>query len=62
MKLSDYLSENELTHSEFAESIARERSTVSKLIAGGVPDSKTMIRIIAVTDGQVQPNDFFEAQ
>lgn len=60
MKLSDYLTANSLTAAAFASKIGRHRSTVIRLIGGNVrPDRETVERILAATDGQVTPNDFF---
>jgi plasmid maintenance system antidote protein VapI len=60
MQLSEYLSINSLTATAFAQKIGRHKSTVTRMIKGNVrPDQETMQRILAVTDNQVTPNDFF---
>jgi len=47
---------------KFANLIDRNTSTVSRLCAEETqPDWPTMNRILLVTKGQVQPNDFIQA-
>lgn len=61
MKLSQWLEINKTTASAFAETIGRSTSTVTRLVRGETtPRSSTMGAINKVTDGAVQPNDFFE--
>tara|TARA_Y100000310_G_scaffold182419_1_gene182518 strand:- start:1128 stop:1328 length:201 start_codon:yes stop_codon:yes gene_type:complete len=61
MKLSTYLSEENLTLDEFAKRIDRSIATVSRLARGkNAPDWETLRRISHTTNGAVTPNDFFE--
>ena len=60
MKLSDWLSREGITQSEFARRIERDPATVTKIIKGHVrPDWTTLERIQRETGGDVLPNDFF---
>ncbi len=60
MTLSEYLKNNGLTATEFAARIGRSVSTVTRAAKGeAIPDVSTMLAIKGVTDGQVQPNDFY---
>jgi transcriptional regulator with XRE-family HTH domain len=60
MTLSEYLRINELTATEFAARIGRSVSTVTRAARGeAIPDLSTMLAIKGMTDGQVQPNDFY---
>lgn len=62
MHLSEYLSANDLTATDFAVKIKRHKSTVTRLVKrASRPDHDTMQRILDVTGGAVTPNDFFEA-
>jgi transcriptional regulator with XRE-family HTH domain len=63
MKLSDYLSSENVSMSEFARRIeVRNARTVQRYIRGErVPTRSVMKRISRETAGQVQPNDFFDA-
>ena len=60
MKLSDYLKEQDLTLSAFAEAIGLDVSTVHRAATGKViPSRENMATIVKATDGAVQPNDFY---
>lgn len=60
MKLSAYLESHGITASAFAETIGRDKSTVTRLSNGDrKPDPATMQAILEATDGAVTPNDFF---
>jgi|ETNvirnome_2_300_1030623.scaffolds.fasta_scaffold31419_3 plasmid maintenance system antidote protein VapI len=62
MKLKTYLSKRKISMTKFANLIDRNTSTVSRLCAEETqPDWPTMNRILLVTKGQVQPNDFIQA-
>ena len=61
MKLSDYLRVNKLSLTAFAEIAGLEVSTVHRAATGKVtPSRRTMEAIIAATNGDVLPNDFFD--
>lgn len=61
MKLSEYLKRQNITATTFAETIGRDKSTVTRLCNGDRrPDPDTMAVILEKTGGAVQPNDFFD--
>jgi hypothetical protein len=61
MKLKDYLVEAEITYDEFAKQIgAANAGVIAKYVARKrVPRPHFMAAIAKVTEGKVQPNDFF---
>lgn len=61
MKLADYLSERGISAAEFARRIqVGSRMSVLRYANGErIPRPDVMARIVAQTDGEVQPNDFF---
>lgn len=63
MKLADYLREADITISEFARRIdAKNARTVQRYTKHGrVPSGAMMAKIMAATEGRVQPTDFFSA-
>jgi transcriptional regulator with XRE-family HTH domain len=62
MKLSDYLSDHQLTDAEFAGQIGRDRTAVTRWRRGTTrPDWDALARILDVTDGAVTANDFAPA-
>lgn len=59
MKLSDWLSENQISDGDFGAMIGRSRSAVSRLRREETqPDWETAASIRAATNGAVTPNDF----
>lgn len=61
MKLSDYLKANGLTDAAFAEIIGVDRSSVTRMRAGGqIPSAPVMQEIAKKTNGEVTANDFFD--
>lgn len=62
MKLAQYLTDNRISYSEFATVIGVANGTVVHRYASGkrIPEPATMARIVEKTDGQVQPNDFYD--
>jgi len=61
MKLEQFIAQSGITAFAFAKSIGRDPGTISKILNGHqTPDAETMRRIIAATEGQVTPNDFFD--
>lgn len=62
MRLRDYLSHTGEKSQNFADRIGVTRQTVWFWLVGKrYPSSTTMAKIVAVTNGQVTPNDFFTA-
>jgi transcriptional regulator with XRE-family HTH domain len=60
MKLGDYLAENRIPRSKFAELIGVSGETVRRYIAGArIPERDVMERIALATAFQVTANDFF---
>jgi len=57
--LEKYLQDEKLTATEFAARIDRSVSTVTRAMRGSVPDPTTLEKIVAATNGKVQPNDFY---
>ena len=63
MKLSDYLKENDLTLSAFAEAVGLDVSTIHRAATGKViPTRENMDAIVKATGGAVQPNDFYSSE
>jgi transcriptional regulator with XRE-family HTH domain len=61
MRLSDYLTEKNLTLEAFGKLIGRDASTVSRIARGVVhPEPATVRAIMTATDGAVTANDFVE--
>lgn len=61
MTLRDWLIEKKVPAAVFAGRIGRSPEAVRRYINGErIPDKSTMPRIVAVTDGDVMPNDFFD--
>ena len=59
MKLKDYLIENFITETEFAEKIGCRQPAVSRYIhEKTIPRPHLMKKIFTTTDGQVTPHDF----
>ena len=60
MHLSQYLKENNLTATAFAERINRHKSTVTRILKGEMrPDPDTTDRIFEVTRGAVTASDLY---
>lgn len=60
MRLADYLEEEGLTLTAFAEKIDVSVETVRRYCdEGRIPIPPIMSRIIVASGGKVQPNDFF---
>jgi len=61
MKLADWLTENELSQTAFAQKIGSSQSQVARFAAGTrMPRKQTMRKIKLVTGGAVTANDFYE--
>ena len=62
MKLRDWLSSNEIDGGSFARTIGVTRAAVNYYVHGQrYPRPDIMQRITAATDGQVRPEDFYQA-
>lgn len=62
MKLKEFLKREQVSIEDFAQKMGLSYAAVRQYVnAGRVPTPKVMRRIINVTDGAVQPNDFFAA-
>jgi hypothetical protein len=66
MQLKEYLKSKNYTQMSFIKEIENERNvripqgTLAKWITGvRIPRKKEMILLVEVTDGKVQPNDFY---
>lgn len=60
MTLSDYLTKHDLDDAAFAASVRCDRSTIYRIRKQGQrPSPELMTRIVEVTGGLVQPNDFY---
>lgn len=60
MRLSQYLEKQKMSDAAFARLVGVSSEAVRRYKAKRVPQPSVMEKIIAVTDGQVQPNDFFK--
>lgn len=61
MRLSDFLSINGISNSDFALQIGTSKVSVGRYTSGRVvPRSEIMSKIVEATNGQVTPNDFYE--
>ena len=61
MDLAAYISMEKLTYTELAERLSVSTAAVHRYVKEGrVPTPDVMRRITTVTNGAVQPNDFFE--
>ena len=60
MKLSEYIRTNFQNQEAFAFLIGVSQATVSRYLSDEfIPSKKTMEKIKEVTNGEVQPNDFY---
>ena len=59
MTLGEYLDRTGTARAAFARQIDVRHITVTRYLAGRVPEPEVMKRIIAATDGCVSANDFF---
>ena len=61
MKLREYLQTRGITYKSFGEAIGRTGTSVYRYAtARSTPDDETMMAINYVTNGAVQPNDFYD--
>jgi DNA-binding transcriptional regulator YdaS (Cro superfamily) len=64
MRLSQWLEQNNRTHAELADAIGNVTAEAVRLWAAGnrMPDTKNVVRIEAVTNGEVTVSDLHEAR
>lgn len=64
MRLSDWLGQNNITHTEMADRIGGVTPEAVRLWAGGerMPEVKWITRIVEVTGGEVGISDLYEAR
>lgn len=60
MKLRDWRKSRGVSPEELAERLGCHRTTVVRYELRRVPDPEMMRKIVLVTDGAVQPNDFYD--
>lgn len=61
MKLAEWMAANGVDDVALAEAIGITRSSASRIRREKwVPSSATISKIVALTNGQVEPNSFFE--
>lgn len=61
MKLAHWRRSHDMTQQELADKLGCIVTTVARYEAGRrKPDDPTMIAIFALTEGEVQPNDFYD--
>lgn len=60
MKLKHYRKKHGLTLEAMAEQVGVSEAAMSRYENGRVPAKEVMDRIIAVTNGAVQPNSFYD--
>lgn len=60
MTLNDYLNREGLSATAFANEIGISPHTVMNVLRGGLPAGTVIEKIMAATDYQVLPNDFFD--
>jgi hypothetical protein len=63
MKLSAFLESRKINPAAFAAGTGLARQAVHRYIAGErIPDKSAMAKIVAATEGEVTPNDFYGAE
>lgn len=62
MRFSEYMNLHGLKDEDMAERIGCDRSYVVKLRGGRVPSPEMMATIRDKTNGEIQPNDWFDDQ
>jgi hypothetical protein len=61
MKLKEWMDREEVSNQEFGKRIERSSEAVRRYAEGlRIPDRETMPLIVRETNGEVQPNDFFD--
>ncbi len=59
MTLDSYLLDRKITEPDFAARVRVNQSTINRARKGQVPSPDVLRRIVAATEGEVTPNDFF---
>lgn len=59
MKLKDYLAQEGLTYEQFASKIGTSKQTIFAYMSGVKPQLKMFLKILKVTDKQVNLTDWF---
>lgn len=63
MRFSEFLKINKITQETVAKDLNTSQATVSRWVRGDfIPRNNVMQKIIAYTNGEVQPNDFYDAK
>lgn len=63
MKFADYLKKENITQEDAAKSLETTQGSISRWVKGDfIPNKETMQKIVAFTNGEVQPNDFYEVE
>lgn len=61
MKLETYLEQNNLKQKQFGDMIGKDKVYVHRVVKkNAIPSPADMAIIVAVTNGDVQPNDFYD--
>ena len=61
MKLKDWLTLSGTSQTDFARAVASPISTINRMLKGQkIPTHDLAVRIYFVTNGAVQPNDFYD--
>lgn len=60
MKFAEYLTKHGITQEDAAKALETSQGSVSRWVQGDfIPNKETMQKIVAYTNGEVQPNDFY---
>lgn len=60
MRLAQYLTEKDISPTEFARRLGKPQATISRYVnRQRIPDAESMALIVAETGGAVTPNDFY---
>lgn len=62
MKLSTWLDENRSSQSDFARLLGVSQGRISQIVAGARPSLELAVKIAALTDQQVRPQDFGDGE
>ena len=62
-RLEQWIKDNKMTQQDFAERIGTTQGCVSRWCAGtAIPRPEVMAKIVELTGGDVQPNDFYKGE
>lgn len=63
MQLKEWIEKNEKTIKEVADTLGVSEMNVYRYIAGSnIPRPENMAKIVELTGGEVQPNDFYKGE